>query len=58
LSYIPGATGLMIVPARGFNARQPHQLIITQAAGLRDAAGNLLDGDLDGRPGGDFIARV
>ena len=57
-SYIAGSTTVMLVPGRGVSLRQPIRLIIPQAAGLHDLAGNLLDGNRDGQPGGDFITRL
>ena len=36
----------------------PLQLIVRGSTGLADTAGNPLDGDRDGQPGGDYITRL
>ncbi|MBX6313982.1 MAG: DUF11 domain-containing protein, partial [Isosphaeraceae bacterium] len=58
-SYDPAARAVTLSPNRRLSLFQTFQLtaIGTGPRGLTDRAGNLLDGDGDGRPGGDFVAR-
>lgn len=51
------ATGLLtLTPRRPLPTRQPYQLTIPDT-GFADTSGNRLDGDADGRPGGDAVVR-
>jgi hypothetical protein len=60
VSYDPAARAVTIRPARLLNLNRVFQLVVngTSTVGLTDLAGNALDGDADGRPGGDFTGRI
>ena len=45
----------MLVPASPLNLAKPEQLRII-AVDLTDSAGRPLDGNADGKPGGDYVA--
>ncbi len=47
-----------LTPARRLNLHRRYELIVngSTATGVADVAGNLLDGNSDGRPGGNYVA--
>jgi uncharacterized repeat protein (TIGR01451 family) len=57
--YDPARRAVLLRPARRLPRWIRFQLTIDGPGtlGMADAAGNLLDGDRDGRPGGTFVAR-
>ena len=55
--YDASARTLTLIPRRKLNLAQPERLTIT-ASLLTDSLGRALDGDHDGRPGGDFVATL
>jgi hypothetical protein len=59
-SYDPAARAVTLSLRRRLPLRDTFRLTVRGAApgGLSDAAGNLLDGDGDGRPGGVFAVRI
>jgi hypothetical protein len=58
--YDPAARTVILLPARLLPLRQVYRLVVsgTSTGSLTDLAGNALDGDRDGRPGGKFIGRI
>jgi hypothetical protein len=54
-AYDPAARRVTIRPAGRIALNQPLRLIIADGAGLRDLAGNRLDGNHDGTAGGDYF---
>jgi hypothetical protein len=59
-TYDPAARTVILRPARLLPLRNVFRLVVkgTSTGSLTDLAGNALDGDRDGRPGGDFIGRI
>ena len=59
-TYDPAARAVTLRPARLLSLNQVFRLVVngTSTVGLADLAGNALDGDGDGRPGGDFTGRI
>jgi hypothetical protein len=59
-TYDPAARTLMLRPARLLPLRNVFTLVVNRKStrSLTDLAGNALDGDRDGRPGGEFIGRI
>jgi hypothetical protein len=57
-AYDAAARTVTLWPTRAASLSQPLRLIIAETAGLADEAGNRLDGNRDGRPGGDYTASI
>jgi hypothetical protein len=54
IRYLPDANSVVIQPVRRLPVHARYRLIISGTpGGIADLAGNLLDGDRDGNPGGD-----
>jgi hypothetical protein len=49
--------GVILTPRRPLRPYRLYEVVVTGGGGLRDTAGNELDGNRDGEPGGDFIVR-
>ena len=60
VTYNPSALTVTISPATRLNVHQSYHLTVigTPPAGVTDTSGNLLDGDLTGEPGSDYLATV
>ena len=58
--YDPNTRTVTLSPSRHLNWYRRYRITVkgTRAAGLTDMAGNLLDGNRDGRPGGDYVAII
>jgi hypothetical protein len=56
--YDPATRTVTIRPAGQLALGQPLRLVINDSAGVTDEAGNRLDGNRDGRPGGDYAATL
>jgi hypothetical protein len=56
-SYDPATLSVTLVPSGKLPKGKPLQLVVSSPA-LVDLALNALDGDSDGRPGGDYIGRL
>jgi hypothetical protein len=57
-AYDPTTHTVMITLRSKAVPHGPLQLIARGGTGLADLAGNLFDGDRDGRPGGEFVTRL
>jgi hypothetical protein len=57
VAYDPTSRAVTLVTKGKVALNQPLQLVVRGSAGLVDLALNDLDGDRDGRPGGDYIGR-
>jgi len=59
-TYNPTTRTVTLTPSRHLNWYRRYRITVngTGAAGLTDLAGNLLDGNGDGRPGGDYVAII
>src|SRR5262249_30763448 len=60
VTYNAAARTVTLRPTRLLNLHQTFHVVVnaTTASGLADLAGNALDGDGDGRTGGDFTGRI
>lgn len=56
--YNADSRSATIMTARGMTLTGPLQLVIRSQANLQSPEGTSLDGDLDGRAGGSFVARI
>jgi hypothetical protein len=56
--YDAATNTVTLSPARRLSVRQRYRIVVdgTSSTGLTDTSGNLLDGDFDGTPGGDYVA--
>jgi hypothetical protein len=59
-TYNAGARTVTLRPTRLLNLHHAFKVVVNGTTGsvLADVAGNALDGDGDGRPGGDFTGRI
>jgi uncharacterized repeat protein (TIGR01451 family) len=59
-TYDPTAHAVTLLPSRLLSLNQVFRLLVngTSSGSLTDLAGNALDGNADGRPGGDFTGRI
>jgi hypothetical protein len=59
-SYNPTARTVTLLPRKKLSASIQYRLMVngTSAGGVTDSAGNLLDGDRDGRVSGNYVAIV
>jgi type VI secretion system secreted protein VgrG len=59
-TYDPTSRSVTLRPVHLLNLHHIFRLVVrgTSAGGLADPIGNALDGDGDGRPGGDFTGRI
>jgi hypothetical protein len=58
--YDPNTDTVMLHTKRRLDLHRPYRLVVagTGARGVADPSGTMIDGDGDGRPGGDDIVRV
>ena len=59
-NYDPNSRSVKLFPSRRLELSRRFRLTIRASSptGVADATGRLLDGDGDGRAGGDFTARI
>src|SRR5262249_61894545 len=56
-TYNSETNTVTLTPRAKLDLKQPLQLIIRERSGVADRAGNALDGNRDGRAGGDYLGR-